>query len=339
MEGIIKKVKDYLKGEDFQKFLTKIKENFKTIPKENDEKKINLEVKGGNSQPNGIAFELYSIGADKYAELVPEEKDYMKEALTMFTIQLMAKDDASKELMKGAFETFKPMVLEMPFVADHKDKVDVILRENGLKMCIDVVSKDHTVSAFIKELGMKFSEFYDFHGSIKTDFAPKDFFDLTLPQIAEKACTLYLGLQGKGVNPKYLINSFLGAVEGLEPTEEKHKKKLRRIIYWCKVFLSFIELNCVFQYCPKTLAENVVMRQLEKHGFAQSIEEFKGMVQTMGPAMVKPMIEGFGALEVAKAVNIDDIKIAVLSPFEKSGVVQSIQLPGITSIINEMILA
>ena len=62
------------------------------------------------------------------------------------------------------------------------------------------------------------------------------------------------------------------------------------------------------------------------------------MVADMGGAILKPMMEELGLLELIKIINLDEITVSIVSPQFKNGLVHSLKLSGITEILHNKFL-
>ena len=58
-----------------------------------------------------------------------------------------------------------------------------------------------------------------------------------------------------------------------------------------------------------------------------------------GQGMLKPMLEEFGIIDAVKNIDFDEINLSIICHSVKTGTVLSIQLPGITEVLNTQILS
>ena len=108
--------KDNLEG-----FLKELKSALQTVEKQNEKSEVDISVKGGDDL-NGIAAETFTISKEKYSEYITEEKDYMKDAVSIMTVKINAKDASTLPTLQTLIEAQKGMIMELPFVKEKGDK-------------------------------------------------------------------------------------------------------------------------------------------------------------------------------------------------------------------------
>lgn len=345
MEQILAKVEKICGKENMEAFYTKMKETLAATPKENEKKLISFQLKGCQEEPSGIGFSFESIDKTTYPKFVTEEKDYMKDSITVVTATIGLKDAGQAGAVEQLFNQFKPMIEEIPQIKPlvEAKKVDYHLRITGTKANLDVILKDEIAQKKLQEIGIDFSEFQNFKFLFKTGLKGNEIFDMTLEQLAEKALGLIVSLEASTTNAHFLIKALKQTLEGMNITEEKQVKRLKKLKLVLGGVLSFVEAKAKFQFDAK----NVVATAFDKSGkYAEKLQELgegvesgKAMVAGFGGDTAKGMLEGFGVYEPAKAADIDEIVISVTSTQMKNGFAFTLNLPGVTEFVNSKFLS
>ena len=170
MEQVLAKVEKIVGKESMEKFYATLKENLAAAKKENEKKNVSFSVKGGEGEPAGVGLSIQSVNKDVYSQYITEEKDYMKDALTVLTVQIGLKNAEAGAILQGLFDQFKPMIDEIEFIKPYiaSKKLEYYLRLSGTKACIDVIFKDEVAFNKLKEMGVDFSEYQSFKLAFKT---------------------------------------------------------------------------------------------------------------------------------------------------------------------------
>lgn len=347
MERVLAKVEKICGKENMEAFYTKLKENLASSTKENEKKNLSFQIKGGETTPAGIGIQISSVNKEGFATYIPEEKDYMKDAVSILTASISIKDASQAGVVEQLFNQFKPMIDEIEFIKPYLEskKVEYYLRIIGTKVCVDVVFKDEVAFKKLQEMGVDFSQYQCFKFLFKTNLKANEALNLTLKEIVEKVLSLVLSFDASSTNAKYLITALAKTLDSMEGVikEEKQKKRLKKLQLFMSGILAFVNANLNVQFDPKALTETL----LEKSPFlAGSVDEInegieggKAMLDGFGGETAKGMLEGFGVYEQAKAALIDDISISILSNQYKNGFAFNINLPGVTQFVNEKFLS
>lgn len=328
--------KDNLEG-----FLKELKSALKTVEKQNEKSEVDISVKGGDDL-NGIAAETFTISKEKYSEYITEEKDYMKDAVSIMTVKINAKDASTLPTLQTLIEAQKGMIMELPFVKEKGDKISINTRVAGTTLFVDAVVKDDAINKALQEIGIDLGEFHTFAAAFKTGFKPGDFFALTFDELAVKVLSLLVSVKGTLTNGRYLGTALLKALETVKVSDEKLQKKIKKAKMFISFMSAFSKLNFNFEYCPKQLlvaALPPLKKLMDGQDPAEQLEGFKAMAEGMGGEAIKPVVESMGLLEPLKSINFDEITVSVVSPKFKTGIAHSLKLPGVTELLNTKFLA
>ena len=102
------------------------------------------------------------------------------------------------------------------------------MRPDGNKINLDCIFNNEETTKRLKEIGVDFAEYQNFKFLFRTDLSLDKVFDMTLEQIVEKLLAIDLCIEGSTMNAKYLIQALRSALDTVQLTEERPKKKLKK---------------------------------------------------------------------------------------------------------------
>jgi len=222
MELLFSKIVKLIERGYVKQFYTQLKENLEKIPKENEKKEISATIKGCEGELNGFGVKIENISKNEYTKFMPEEKDYMKNALYVGTISFGLKDESKSESLVAFFEKIKPMIGEFPFIKKHmKNKsVDYFIRVEGLKVYIDIVVNNERAIKRFQEIGVDFNDFQNFKLEFKTNVNCDGFFDMNFNQFLEKFFSFVLSIDLSATNAQYLAAALKATCKTILTAEE-----------------------------------------------------------------------------------------------------------------------
>ena len=107
-----------------------------------------------------------------------------------------------------------------------------------------------------------------------------------------------------------------------------------------KVFQEFV---CSFKFSPEDFIKAVIIPILEKDALPGKPieEEYKEIISDMiaGGQEIHKLLEKLGIIDAVKNIDFDEINLSIICHSVKTGIVLSIQLPGITEVLNTQILS
>ena len=326
--------------ENIETFKTKFKETLAKEQKTNEIKSLDLELKTTTTEPTGLSLEFKTFTKDEYASQL-EEQDYMKDSLQVLSIGFKAKDEASCEIIKTLYEQMRPMIDDMPFLKEKKDKISYQLRTKGVNVYIDVMLKHDEIEKALTEFGIDLGEHNSFTFALKSGFAPSDFFTLSFNQLIEKAVQVFLKVKGQTKSFEYFARAYEAGLKAIKSTDAKAQKKIKKALYIIAAINAFVQTNFNLTFDSANLAKLVqgYLATVEGENPEQSFEGIKMMAVGMGGSMIKPTLEDMMLLDPVKALNIDDIKIVVANMKFKSGCTTTIKLPGLSQSFADNFLA
>ena len=334
------KLESLIGKEGMTAFFTELKNALQTTEKTNEKSLIDFSIKGGEN-PSGSSIEIFSVDANQYTNYISEEKEYMNGAVTVITLSIGAKDAASIGILENFFYQCQVFI---KWAQKSEDKNSIFFRAEGMKMCVDVVIKSDSMNNQIQEYGFNLSDFNSFKLLIKSDLVPGDLFGLTFEQVAIKALTLLLNIKGEIINGKYLSTCLFKALSVINVESPIIQEQITKIKIYASLLKVFQEFVCSFKFSPEDFIKAVIIPILEKDALPGKPieEEYKEFISGMiagGQGKLKPMLEEFGIIDAVKNIDFDEINLSIICHSVKTGIVLSIQLPGITEVLKTQILS
>ena len=322
--------------------IPKFIEGFKTAlgkgQKGEDKQNFSFEIKGTEAEPKGITFEAFSVNKDNYSNFVDPSKDYMAKALSVMTVSINAKDEASVKVLEELFNKMKPVFMEIPAIKKHPEQYELHFRAKEKKVSIDIISVSGQFLQPLLDLGIDISEYHNFKASFKSEFKIDEFFTLKIEELALKALQLILSIKGESKNIRYIITALIEALA--EVKLKKGQEKLDKVVSYLDIINAFVSFVFDFKFDAKELTGSG-LEAVKAKGFDinAKFEQFRIVANGLIEQFVKPTLTTMGLVDAAKAADVDDINITFLIPKYKNGIAQVIKLPGFTKYFHEKILA
>ena len=332
------KLESLIGKEGMTAFFTELKNALQTTEKTNEKSLIDFSIKGGEN-PSGSSIEIFSVDANQYTNYISEEKEYMNGAVTVITLSIGAKDAASIGILENLFNQYQGIIKEILKI---QDKNSIFFRAEGMKMCVDVVIKSDSMNNQIQEYGFNLSDFNSFKLLMKSDLVPGDLFGLTFEQVAIKALTLLLNIKGEIINGKYLSTCLFKALSVINVESPIIQKQITKIKIYASLLKVFQEFVCSFKFSPEDFIKAVIIPILDALPGKPIEEDYKECISDMiagGQGKLKPTLEQLGIIDAVKNIDFDEINLSIICHSVKTGIVLSIQLPGITEVLNTQILS
>ena len=322
----------FLPKEEVFHFLESFKKALTEIPKSDEKKNFEFEIKGTRDELNGIVSETHCIEKGKFKEFFDMAQPHIQKALGICSITFNANDDSSVNILKELFEKMKHLFLEIPFVKKHPENYELHFRNNGNKIFIDVTSVQGEFLKPITELGLDISEYQKLDCYFKTGFCPDDFFNLPIEELSLKVIQFALKLKSESIGLRHIITACIQALKGIKLANEKFQKILEEHIEKLNMLNAFVSFVFSFEFDGKELCGQglkVASETLLKgKDFNKLLEDTRQKVIAMGQVFIKPILEENKLVDAVKAVNVDEITIILGFPKHENGLIQNIKLPG-----------
>ena len=333
----------FLPKEQILAFFDAFKKALDEAPKTDEKKCVDLQIKGTNEELKGLCFELHRIEKSKFKEMFDNAQEYIQKALIVCSLTVNAKDEAGVKILQELFQKMKPMFDNLPFVQKHPENYELHLRTNGTKVTVDLASVKGEFLEPLINLGIDPSEYHKIDYTLKSGFSLEDFFNLPIEEMTLKAIQFALSIKSESVGIRKLITACIQALKGIKLPNEKLQKKLEEHIDRLNTINAFVSFALCFEFDAKELhgqglkaASETILKGVDIN---QKLEEARKKVLEMGANSLKPLFEQLQITDAVKAVNLDDICIAVGAPKFECGLIHTIHLPGLTQAFVSKILA
>ena len=316
-------------------FLDSFKKALGEIPKSDEKKNVDFEIKGTNEELKGIAIETHNIEKAKFKELFDPAQAHIQKALVICSLTFNANSKESVEPLKELFGKIKEMVFpNIPFVKKHPENYELNLRVNETKISVDFTSVKGEFLQPIIDLGLDMSEYHKIDSYYKSGFSPEDFFNLPIEEMTLKAIQFALSFKSQSNGIRKIITACIQALKTIKLSNAKFQKILEDHIETLNMMNAFISLVFNFEFDAKELhaqgLQAATQTLLKGVNINEKLEKARQAVLHFGKNVLRLYLENFGAVDAVKAANFDDICITVGVPKYENGIIHTIHLPGLT---------
>lgn len=322
------------------KFIGNFKKALEEGKKEEDKKKFEIEIKGTTEQPKGISFETYSIKKENYKNFVDASKDYMKEALTVFTVSINAKDEAGLKVLEDIFKKFcEPFIKELPFFKKHPENYQIHFRTSGNKVSVDLISVKGEFLQPLLDLGLSASDFHTFNASFKSEFRPDEFFTASIEDLALKALQLIFSVKSDSTNLRYILTSAIKALKEIKLSNAKFQSKLEKHVEKINVLNAFVSFVLNLEFDAKELCgAGLAASKVKGFDVNTMFEALRAGAVAFIETKVVTKLKELALVDTAKASDIDEIEISFTIPKYENGLAHVVKLPGFSKAFSEKFL-
>lgn len=265
----------------------------------------------------------------------------MGKALSVFSVSVNAKDEASVKVLEDLFAKMKPMFEQLEFVKKHPGKYEIYLRTAGKKVTVDFVSVTGEFLQPLLDLGLNLSDYHNFKASFKSEFLPDEFFNKPVEELTLKALQLLLSIKGNSVGVRQILSAVIKALKGVKLNNEKFQKKLDKHVEHLNALNAFLSFSLNFEFDAKELcgagleASKIALKGADIN---KMFGDFKTKIEGLFANMVKPILEQYQLVESAKATDVDEISISAVCPKYQNGIAHVVKLPGFSKAFSEKFL-
>ena len=265
----------------------------------------------------------------------------MGKALSVFSVSVNAKDEASVKVLEDLFAKMKPMFEQLEFVKKHPGKYEIHLRTAGKKVTVDFVSVSGEFLQPLLDLGLNLSDYHNFKASFKSEFLPDEFFNKPVEELTLKALQLLLSIKGNSVGIRQILSAVIKALKGVKLSNEKFQKRLDKHVEHLNALNAFLSFTLNFEFDAKELcgagleASKIALKGADIN---KMFGDFKTKIEGLFTNMVKPILEQYQLVESAKATDVDEISISLVCPKYQNGIAHVVKLPGFSKAFSEKFL-
>ena len=334
----------FIPKEQLEGFLDRLKKALADGQKSGEKKDLEIEIRGAKEDPTGISIEVLTLGKDKFDEYFDSNAEHTKKALVAWTLNFEVKKPEDIETIKGAFEMIKPMFLQLPPIAAKPGKFELVFRNNGKKVAIDVISTEGKIIQPLLDLGINLDDYTKFYFGLKAGANLGKLYDEGAnpsEELINEFFNLLISVKSSGENVKYLATAIGAALKDVKIEDAKKQAKLGKLLGLLNLVNVFISGKMKLEFDTSVL-KNEGKKEAEKlpggvEGFKKQLSGYHEMAKGTGQNMVKPMVEGMGFGNAVKAINLDSITCAAGVPKYGNGVAVVLKLPGLTHVLEELL--
>ena len=334
----------FIPKEQLEGFLERLKKALADGQKSGEKKDLEIEIRGAKEDPTGISVEVLTLGKDKFDEYFDSNAEHTKKALVAWTLNFEVKKPEDIETIKGAFEMIKPMFLQLPPIAAKPGKFELVFRNNGKKVAIDVISTEGKIIQPLLDLGINLDDYTKFYFGLKAGANLGKLYDEGAnpsEELINEFFNLLISVKSSGENIKYLATALGAALKDVKIEDAKKQAKLGKLLGLLNLVNVFISGKMKLEFDTSVL-KNEGKKEAEKlpggvEGFKKQLSGYHAMAKGTGQNMVKPMVEGMGFGNAVKAINLDSITCAAGVPKYGNGVAVVLKLPGLTHVLEELL--
>ena len=335
----------FIPKEQLEGFLERLKKALADGQKSGEKKNLEIEIRGAKEDPTGVSVEVMTLGKEKFDEYFDSNAEHTKKALCAWTLNFEVKEEKDIETIKGAFEMIKPMFLQLPPIAAKPGKFEMVFRNNGKKVAIDVISTEGKIIQPLLDLGINLRDYTNFYFCLKAGANLGKLYDEGADpseELINEFFNLLICVKSSGENVKYLATAIQTALKDVKiEGDEKKQKKLTKFLGLLNLVNVFIGAKMKLEFDTSVL-KNEGKKEAEKlpggvEGFKKQLSGYHAMAKGTGQNMVKLMVEGMGFGNALNAINLDSITCAAGFPKYGSGIAVALKLPGLTHVLEELL--
>ena len=206
-------------------------------------------------------------------------------------------------------------------------------RNNGTNFSFDLIIIDGKIMKSIIDLGINLSEYHEFYLSLKSEISIYELFAEKIDgkKIFFLILSLLFTIKSSGENVKYLIEAISNALNDVKLNNMRRQRKFNEMIKFLNFIYAYIGTKLKLNYDSKIYVEEL---NKERETFLnQFFMYIKEKSQGITKQMVKPILEGFGLINLLDSIFIDEISLCFGIPKYCNGLALIIKNPGFTDLV------
>ena len=299
----------------FPEFLDDLTNNLKKTAKENEIKKIDIEIKSCKSEPKGFSIEIFGFPPEYYPNM-----ENFKEDEIVLSICIEGQNSGSLVCLANMVSKIKETFIADWFHFTEKYESNTLYLDWILK--IRHIEKIKKAKDFLK-FNINFNEFEKIDLKLKTNFKFDNLSSENIYDLILEAFSFVLSIKGETKNLHYLLLSLLATSE--KYIKEWQYKRLKRYI---EFIMAFESMNFNFNFNPENIKNAYLVD--EPMDNQQAIKTIKETLLTwLGLFLLI-----FGDLDtILNNVKFDHFLISCLIAKFKTGFILDINSPGLTKLL------
>ena len=302
----------------------------------NDQKEIDIEIRGSKKEPTGISFELINFDKTKNNEFYEDNVEYINEAFLIISLNLELKKEEDLSIIKIIYDKFKIFVHELP---NDLFNIRTLFRKRGKKVSFDIIQNNENIK---KDETSNSSTNNYLNIGIKTDINLKDIFSENPDHLKNLINSLFaiFKFKIKGMYTNYIILLILECIKITNLRNETLKLILENINEFLNLFImSFCKSEIKLEYNPKNLA-NEIIKELcllfgknEEGEFQKIANKYLSQVKNI---IKDELLIDNNLLSLIKKINIDCFSFSCLSSLIQYGFAFILKIPGFYDFITSI---
>ena len=264
----------FLSSDELFKFFERLKMALALGKKIGDKKQFELEIRGCDNEIfNGFSFDIFTFNKNKYNTFFDINKDYMKKALCIFSLNLNAKEEKCIEIIKECYEIYKSFIMKIPKI---KGRCEMYFRNNGTNFSFDLIIIDGKIMKSIIDLGINLSEYHEFYLSLKSEISIYELFAEKIDgkKIFFLILSLLFTIKSSGENVKYLIEAISNALNDVKLNNMRRQRKFNEMIKFLNFIYAYIGTKLKLNYDSKIIVEELNKeKEINLNQFFRKIKE------------------------------------------------------------------
>lgn len=319
----------FISENEIYNFRTNFKNALLKNHKFNDTEIVEINIQGNklNLHNEYSSIEIFNINTFNYFNFMDFSHDYMKTASSILSFSIKLKNGNS-----NIFEFLKipPKIESFLQKYEFSEKYEIYTNIKNNKISLDFANFEND---FINKIDSDLSVFHDLYFSIKSQFCPIDIHINSSEELLTKIFNIIIELKANIHDIKYILNSFIDALEKVElPNIEKEKKENFILkLYILKFFIS-AKMDFSFQsfHIFKTFFPSFFKRYTEdKESLGADIKSWISSLFQLN----KELCELFKTFKEL-LFNFDEISISFVYPKYKNGYGLIIKLPNLSKVMS-----
>ena len=271
-----------------------------------------LIIKGTDSILNdGSSIELFNIDQLNYLNFIDSTEDYMKKASFVISITIHLKKEIYNFENLNIIEKFESLIQKFEISKDY----EIYLRCKGNKLSLDFANFNE--KNFINKLNLDLSKFHQIKGSIISEFSLNDIFVLSNEELFTKLFNLIVKLKININDIKYIINSFIEALEKVKLNDLEKQNKLQSYVLNLKFLKSFICTKMNFEF--KSFDGIKAFFPYAGNRYRKDNNSFGKEIKTWLTSVIKRNLEICELFKTFKDFKFDEISINYVYPKYNNG--------------------
>ena len=300
----------------------------------NDQKEVDIEIRGSKNEPTGVSFEFISFDKTKNNEFYDQNIDYIKKAFLIISLNLELKKEEDFSTIKMIFDELKAFVNKLP---NDLFNFTTLFRKKGKKINFDIIQNNDNIELDeTKDIGPFNSSL---NIGIKTGINVKEIFSENPDHFKNliNALSAIFKFNLKGMHANCIILFVLECIkyfkignDTLIPILEKLNDFINLII------MSFYKTEFILEYDVIDLANEIskeICLLYGKNGEGEFQKISQECIDQVKNGIKNILLNDNNLLYLAKNINVDCISLSCVSSLFQSVFAIKFIIPGLYDLL------